>query len=32
VRIDPTAVRREGATIDAEMFAQVADGVTKLAG
>jgi PemK-like, MazF-like toxin of type II toxin-antitoxin system len=32
VRVDPTAVRREGATIDAEMFAQVADGVTKLAG
>ncbi len=31
LRIDPAAVRREGATIDATMFEQVADGVLKLA-
>ena len=31
LRIDPGTVRREGATIDAAMFDQVADGVIKLA-
>jgi PemK-like, MazF-like toxin of type II toxin-antitoxin system len=31
LRIDPAGVRREGATIDAAMFDQVADGVLKLA-
>lgn len=30
LRIDPGAVRREGATISAEVFQQVADGIGKL--
>jgi hypothetical protein len=30
LRIDPQAVRREGATVDRDIFAQFADGVRKL--
>ena len=32
LRIDPEAVRREGATIDEQVFHRVADGVTRYAG